>query len=116
MRKNLIHFRPHKPTHYLIVSGDQLYRMDLGEMFRKHLESGCRLTIAGTLVSRDAASSLGIIKIKADGSIDSFMEKPGPTKDINDFSVPEGLKPGDADPQKPISCQHGHLHLRRTTH
>ena len=34
VRKNLIHFRPQNPTHYLIVSGDQLYRMDLADMFR----------------------------------------------------------------------------------
>lgn len=107
VRKNLIHFRPHKPSHYLIVSGDQLYRMDLADMFRKHIESGCRLTIAGTLVSREAASSLGIIKIRADGSIDSFLEKPGLTKDISDFAVPEELKPKDADPNKPYLASMG---------
>ncbi|HBK58871.1 MAG TPA: glucose-1-phosphate adenylyltransferase [Spirochaetaceae bacterium] len=107
VRKNLIHFRPHKPTHYLIVSGDQLYRMDLADMFKRHMESGCRLTVAGTLVSRESASALGIIKIKSDGSIDSFLEKPGPTKDINDFMVPEALRPGDADPQKPYLASMG---------
>ncbi|MHB0853940.1 MAG: glucose-1-phosphate adenylyltransferase [Rectinema subterraneum] len=107
VRKNLIHFRPHKPSHYLIVSGDQLYRMDLADMFRKHTESACRLTIAGTLVSREAASSLGIIKIRPDGCIDSFLEKPGPTKDISDFAVPEELKPKDADPNKPYLASMG---------
>jgi len=107
VRKNLIHFRPHKPSHYLIVSGDQLYRMDLADMFRKHTESACRLTIAGTLVSREAASSLGIIKIRPDGCIDSFLEKPGPTKDIRDFAVPEELKPKDADPNKPYLASMG---------
>jgi glucose-1-phosphate adenylyltransferase len=107
VRKNLIHFRPHKPTHYLIVSGDQLYRMDLADMFKKHVESGCRLTVAGTLVSRESASSLGIMKIGPDGSIDSFLEKPGPTKDIHDFAVPEALKPSDADPQKPYLASMG---------
>lgn len=107
VRKNLIHFRPHKPSHYLIVSGDQLYRMDLADMFRKHTESGCRLTIAGTLVSREAASSLGIIKIRPDGCIDSFLEKPGSTKDIRDFAVPEELKPKDADPNKPYLASMG---------
>lgn len=107
VRKNLIHFRPQKPTHYLIVSGDQLYRMDLADMYKRHLESGCRLTIAGTLVSRDSASALGIIKLKADGSIDSFLEKPGPSKDIHEYSVPQNLKPADADPQKPYLASMG---------
>lgn len=107
VRKNLIHFRPHKPTHYLIVSGDQLYRMDLAEMFRNHLASGARLTIAGTLVTRNAASALGIIKINKDASIDSFLEKPGPDRDITSFEVPIALRPAGADPAKPYLASMG---------
>ncbi|MCX8014035.1 MAG: glucose-1-phosphate adenylyltransferase [Rectinema sp.] len=100
IRKNLIHFRPHHPTHYMILSGDQLYRMDLEAMFRSHLDSRTRLTIAGTLVTREAASALGIIKLRPDGTIDSFLEKPGPDRDIHEFEVPEALRPSDAAPDK----------------
>lgn len=96
VRKNLIHFRPQNPTHYLIVSGDQLYRMDLAEMFRKHIESKARLTIAGTMVDRDSASALGIIKAGPDSFIESFMEKPGPTKDIAQYKLPEAIRPASA--------------------
>ena len=92
VRKNLIHFRPQEPSHYLIVSGDQLYRMDLGEMFRKHVESGCGLTIASTYVDRETASQLGIMKVGPDWRIESFMEKPGPTRDITGFKVPPELR------------------------
>jgi glucose-1-phosphate adenylyltransferase len=92
VRKNLIHFRPQEPTHYLIVSGDQLYRMDLADMFRKHVESGCGLTIASTFVDRETASQLGIMKVGADYHIESFMEKPGPTRDISEFKVPQELR------------------------
>ncbi|MFH2116404.1 MAG: sugar phosphate nucleotidyltransferase, partial [Spirochaetota bacterium] len=53
VRKNLVHFRTQKPSHYLIVSGDQLYRMDLAEMVDKHIKSGRALTIACTTVSRE---------------------------------------------------------------
>ncbi len=107
VRKNLIHFRPHQPTHYLIVSGDQLYRMDLGEMFKQHVESGSRLTVAGTLVDRDTATSLGIIKIKENRSIDSFLEKPGPTKDIHEYEVPKSLRPEGASSNKPYLASMG---------
>ena len=100
VRKNLIHFRPQNPTHYLIVSGDQLYRMDLAEMFRKHVESKARLTIAGTMVDRDTASALGIIKAGADSFIESFMEKPGPAKDIAEYRLPEAIRPASATPDK----------------
>jgi glucose-1-phosphate adenylyltransferase len=92
VRKNLIHFRPQQPSHYFILSGDQLYRMDLADMFKKHLESGARLTIAGTMVSREDASSLGIIALDKTSRIVDFQEKPGPTKDISSFKLPPELK------------------------
>ena len=91
VRKNFIHFRTQNPTHYLIVSGDQLYRMDLDDMFRKHVESGCGLTIACTTVTREAASALGIMKVDKNHKIVEFQEKPGPTKDISDYKVPREL-------------------------
>lgn len=92
VRKNLVHFRPQNPTHYLIVSGDQLYRMDLADMFRKHVESGKPLTIACTTVNREDASAFGIMKIDDKSGVVEFLEKPGPVKDILDFKIPEGLK------------------------
>ncbi len=100
VRKNFIHFRPQNPTHYLIVSGDQLYRMDLADMFKKHVESGARLTIAGTMVDRSTANDLGIMKIKADSSIEAFLEKPGPTKNIDEFKIPDALRLPGASPDK----------------
>lgn len=100
VRKNLIHFRPQHATHYLIVSGDQLYRMDLGAMFKAHLSSGARLTIAGTMVDRATASALGIIKAGKEASIEAFMEKPGPAKDISEFRLPKEIRPETAAPER----------------
>lgn len=100
VRKNFIHFRPQKPTHYLIVSGDQLYRMDLADMFAKHLASGCRLTIAGTMVDRSSADALGIIKANAASRIEAFLEKPGPQRDISDYRLPPGIRPKGSPPEK----------------
>ncbi len=91
VRKNLVHFRPQHPTHYLIVSGDQLYRMDLDDMFRKHLESGKALTIACTTVTREAASDFGIMKVDGNSAVLEFQEKPGPVKNIDDFKIPKEL-------------------------
>lgn len=91
VRKNFIHFRTQKPSHYMILSGDQLYRMDLEDFFRKHVESGAEITIASTTVSREEASSLGILKANKKNEITEFMEKPGPDKDINDYKIPAEL-------------------------
>jgi glucose-1-phosphate adenylyltransferase len=92
VRKNLIHFRTQEPTHYLIVSGDQLYRMDLADMFRQHIESGCGLTIACTTVDRESASALGIMAIDKTRRIVNFIEKPGPTRTIDEFRIPAEIR------------------------
>ncbi len=91
VRKNLVHFRPQKPTHYLIVSGDQLYSMDLADMFEKHVASGCGLTIACTTVTKEATGALGIARVDRKSRIVEFTEKPGPEKDISAFRIPPEL-------------------------
>jgi len=92
VRKNFPHFRTHKPAYYIILSGDQLYRMDLKDLLKSHIDSGAAITIACTPVGRDEASALGILKIDKSRRITEFMEKPGPTRDISDYKVPSELK------------------------
>src|SRR5512145_2745417 len=38
VRKNLVHFLNHDFEHLLILSGDQLYRMDLRQLIKEHME------------------------------------------------------------------------------
>lgn len=92
VRKNFIHFKTQKPTHYIILSGDQLYRMDLAEFLRKHEESGAQITIACTAVTRADASGFGILKTDAAGHITEFMEKPGPSRNLDEWIIPEGAR------------------------
>jgi glucose-1-phosphate adenylyltransferase len=92
VRKNFVHFRTRNPNYYLILSGDQLYRMDLTDLLKKHRESGAAITIACTSVNRENASQLGILKADRNNTITEFMEKPGPTKDIADYRVPAELR------------------------
>jgi glucose-1-phosphate adenylyltransferase len=92
VRKNFIHFRTQSPDYYLILSGDQLYRMNLRELVQKHKESGAAITIACTTVEREDASQLGILKVNKKSEITEFLEKPGPTRDISDFKAPPELK------------------------
>ena len=94
IRKNLIHFRTQKASYYLILSGDQLYRMDLKDFIQKHKESGAPISIACTPVSRGDASQLGILKADKNNIITEFLEKPGPTKDISDYRVQPELRKG----------------------
>jgi glucose-1-phosphate adenylyltransferase len=92
VRKNFIHFRTQNPDYYIILSGDQLYRMDLKDFLQQHKDSGAAITIACTPVAREAASSLGILQVNKNNEITEFLEKPGPTREIAEYQVPQELK------------------------
>ncbi|MEW5817434.1 MAG: sugar phosphate nucleotidyltransferase, partial [Spirochaetota bacterium] len=93
VRKNFHHFHTQSPTHYIILSGDQLYRIDLSDMFEQHRNAKADITIAVTPVIRENASELGILRIDSSSRIVEFMEKPGPAKDITEMRIPESLHP-----------------------
>ncbi len=76
VRKNLIHLRGLEFDFALILSGDQLYRMDYRHLLQDHLETGAELTVATIPVDRSAASSLGIMQINRERRIVRFEEKP----------------------------------------
>ena len=88
VRKNFVHFETQSPTHYIILSGDQLYRMDLKAFLDKHIASGADITIATTCVNREDASGFGIMKIDSEQRITAFMEKPAPDMNIDDWKIP----------------------------
>jgi glucose-1-phosphate adenylyltransferase len=77
VRKNTIHFRNHDWDFLLILSGDQLYRMDFREIIRQHAETNADITIATIPVARREASSLGIMQMDIERRITRFVEKPG---------------------------------------
>lgn len=76
VRKNLIHFLSHDFDYLIILSGDQLYRMDFRPLIAQHTETGADITIATIPVNRAAAQSLGILHIADDLRITRFVEKP----------------------------------------
>ena len=76
VRKNLIHVLNHEFEHLLILSGDQLYRMDFRTIIHQHAEANADITIATIPVSRKEAGSLGIMQIDAERRITRFVEKP----------------------------------------
>ena len=67
VRKNLIHFMNHEWDYLLILSGDQLYRMDFRQIIdAAHAETGADITVATIPVGRRDAQSLGIMQIDAE--------------------------------------------------
>src|ERR1700736_3212154 len=61
VRQNLRYFLEGPYEHYLILSGDQLYPMDILLLLQQHVESGADITLATTPVDRTAASAFGIM-------------------------------------------------------
>jgi glucose-1-phosphate adenylyltransferase len=60
----------------LILSGDQLYRMDFRQLIHTHRESNADATLAVIPVGRDQVSGLGLVRLDASGRIAAFTEKP----------------------------------------
>jgi len=77
VRQNLSYFLEKPYQYFLILSGDQLYRMDYRTMIRQHQETGADVTIATTPVDRESARSFGIMQTDDEGRITRFCEKPG---------------------------------------
>jgi glucose-1-phosphate adenylyltransferase len=64
------------PSEVLILSGDQLYLMNVAEYVEAHRRRGADLTVAVKPVSRQEASAFGILHLDPSGRIVSFVEKP----------------------------------------
>ncbi|MGL1891919.1 MAG: glucose-1-phosphate adenylyltransferase [Spirochaetaceae bacterium] len=91
VRKNLIHFKTQNAKYYMVLSGDQLYRMDLKTFLDEHIKSGAEISIASTPVNRFDASDLGILVLDDSGEIKDFNEKPGFDDNIDELKAPEVL-------------------------
>lgn len=76
VRKHLYHIRRHPASHFLILSGDQLYRMDYRALLKTHLDKGADVTVAALPVTRESARGFGIMKVNAQCGIRRFVEKP----------------------------------------
>ncbi|MGB1776545.1 MAG: glucose-1-phosphate adenylyltransferase [Synechococcus sp.] len=61
---------------YLILSGDQLYRMDYSKFVEHHRQSGADLTVAALPVDPAQAEAFGLMRTNEDGDIKEFREKP----------------------------------------
>lgn len=80
VRKSMIHILSLQPDLVLILSGDQLYRMNFLDFIAHFSETGSDICIAAKPVAREDASGLGIIQVDTDGAIMGFHEKPSPGK------------------------------------
>jgi len=76
VRQNMRYFLEGDHEHFLILSGDQLYRMDFRKVMRQHIANDADITIATLPVNERDATGFGIMHSDDTGRITEFVEKP----------------------------------------
>lgn len=92
VRRNLMHFRSEPHEYVLILSGDQLYRMDYRKIIDEHKASGADVTVAALPVPLSKVEGLGLMRVSDDLSIQEFAEKPSDPKVIANLAMSDQLE------------------------
>lgn len=76
VRKQMRFLKEPGLKYVLILSGDQLYRMDYREMLNTHIASNADVTLSTLPVDAEAARGFGIMQLDDTGRVTDFVEKP----------------------------------------
>ncbi len=76
VRQSMHHLANHDHEYVLILSGDQLYQMDLRTIINYHVEQEADVTLGTIPVVAEDAPAFGIMKVNEEGFIETFIEKP----------------------------------------
>ncbi len=104
VRKNLQYFDDQHCKYVLILSGDQLYRMDYRKMLQTHIDSKADVTIASIPVARSAAHALGIMRCDDTGRVVGFLEKPKTKEEIDMVAMTPEWIDSQGIPSKGRDC------------
>ncbi|HMP79291.1 MAG TPA: glucose-1-phosphate adenylyltransferase [Pirellulaceae bacterium] len=109
VRKNLGYINQRGVDYVVILSGDQLYRMDYGDLIRRHQETNADVTIACMPVTEQAASAFGVMRLDTTGRVLGFLEKPQTSQELDIVRVdPQTLSAlGVHDPQRNVLASMG---------
>jgi glucose-1-phosphate adenylyltransferase len=91
VRQNLRYFFERPVDYYVILSGDQLYRMDYRHVLRQHLETNSDITVGTIPVNRAAAPGFGIMHTDEKRKIIEFVEKPKDPQVLDSLRIPPDL-------------------------
>jgi glucose-1-phosphate adenylyltransferase len=99
----------------LVLSGDQLYRMNFGDLVRTHREGKGDITVAVYPVRREETAGFGLLRLTGTNEISDFVEKPTDPDVVEDLRVPrdrlEAL--GITDPKRAWLASMGIYVFRR---
>jgi glucose-1-phosphate adenylyltransferase len=88
VRQNLRYIEQPGVEYVLILSGDQLYRMNFQDMIVSHIQAAADVTIAAVPVHSQIASNLGIMRLDDSGRVVGFLEKPKTEQELQHVRTP----------------------------
>jgi glucose-1-phosphate adenylyltransferase len=92
VRKVLPHLEDFRSEYIMILSGDQLYNMDLNQFMEIHLsDPSNQMTIATNVVGENLVHGLGILQKDENNWVTDFYEKPQNLSDVDSYKL-EGNK------------------------
>lgn len=92
VRQNLHHFSSSEYDYVIILSGDQLYRMDYAKMLNQHIESGADVSVAGIPFPKEQVLGLGLMRVRDDRTVEEFVEKPTDAKVIDGLVINDSIR------------------------
>jgi len=97
VRQQLRRILSRRCSQCLILSGDHLYHMDYRPFVAMHRQRSADVTIAVKPVRRSQATSLGILKVDADGRVVDFREKPQTDAELDELELPAAARGGSQE-------------------
>ncbi len=88
VRQNLRYLEQPGVERVLVLSGDQLYRMNFRDMLATHVKSSADVTIAAVPVHAREADALGIMRLDGTGRVVGFLEKPKTEEELRHVRTP----------------------------
>lgn len=114
VRQSLRHVLAERVDNILILSGDQLYRMDYRKLVQQHRERDADISICVIPVEEQKGKAFGVLKMENSGRITDFAEKPQEQDEIDRLKVdPQRWKEAGVTPDRPLMASMG-IYLFKT--
>jgi glucose-1-phosphate adenylyltransferase len=88
VRQNIRYVHEDPCQDVLVLSGDQVYRMDFRQLLKTHRDTGADVTIAVLPVASEQASAFGIMRLDDNGRVVGFTEKPQTPEQLAPWKTP----------------------------
>ena len=92
VRQNIHHFANGDYDYILILSGDQLYRMDFRDILKEHVDSKADVTVSAIPFPVSQVEGLGLMRVNDDLEISEFVEKPTDPNVIDGLAISESIE------------------------